>query len=298
MDTSEDIKPIAPVHPLSISNETNSNYAQLIENFEKNIIGNRDSSDVTVKCNGKDFYCFQNCLSAKSPVFKAMFQTMKNDENTGSNEKLVLEEIEFSNDVVKRILFYLYSGIEPDVDNWGKEMFLFAQKYQLEDLTMSLGSKLISTLNDDNCIEYMKLGDLVHVKELKEASLRFIMKDLDSYFEKKNWKKDFEQLSSSLRDEVRKEIFEKANSSHKDRRPRGFARGLEPERILKTSSNDNGEPCFLIKWKNCEDEDLVPAKEVNIKIPQLVIKFYEERFTFIDKHIEEEEESDRKRLVI
>merc|ERR1712029_1058641 len=72
----------------------------------------------------------------------------------------------FSNDVVKRILFYLYSGIEPDVDNWGKEMLLFAQKYQLEDLTMSLGSKLISTLNDDNCIEYMKLGDLVHVKEL------------------------------------------------------------------------------------------------------------------------------------
>ena len=260
MDTSEDIKPIAPVHPLSISNETNSNYAQLIENFEKNIIGNRDSSDVTVKCNGKDFYCFQNCLSAKSPVFKAMFQTMKNDENTGSNEKLVLEEIEFSNDVVKRILFYLYSGIEPDVDNWGKEMLLFAQKYQLEDLTMSLGSKLISTLNDDNCIEYMKLGDLVHVKELKEASLRFIMKDLDSYFEQKNWKKDFEQLSSSLRDEVRKEIFEKANSSHKDRRPRGFARGLEPDRILKSSSNNNGELCYLIKWKNCEDVDLVPAK--------------------------------------
>jgi len=270
----------------------------LIENFEKNIIGNWDSSDVTVKYNGKDFYCFQNCLSAKSPVFKAMFQTMKNDENTGSNEKLVLEEIEFSNDVVKRILFYLYSGIEPDVDNWGKEMLLFAQKYQLEDLTMSLGSKLISTLNDDNCIEYMKLGDLVHVKELKEASLRFIMKDLDSYFEKKNWKKDFEQLSSSLRDEVRKEIFEKANSSHKDRRPRGFARGLEPDRILKTSSNNNGELCYLIKWKNCEDEDLVPAKEVKIKIPQLVIKFYEERFTFIDKHIEEEEESERKRLVI
>ena len=93
MDASEDIKPIAPVHPLSISNETNSNYAQLIENFEKNIIGNRDSSDVTAKCNGKEFYCFQNCLSAKSPVFKAMFQTMKNDENTGSNDVVKRAEL-------------------------------------------------------------------------------------------------------------------------------------------------------------------------------------------------------------
>ena len=73
---------------------------------------------------------------------------------------------------------------------------------------------------------------------------------------------------------------------------------MEPERILETSTNDDGELFFLIKWKNCVDEDLVPAKEVNLKIPQLAIKFFEERLAFIDNHTEDEEEIERRRLVI
>ena len=60
-----------------------------------------------------------------------------------------------------------------------------------------------------------------------------------------------------------------------DDHPRGFARGLEPEAILG-ASNEPGEILFLVKWKNCKEEDFVRAKEANIKMPQTVIKFYEE----------------------
>ncbi|XP_048191366.1 chromobox protein homolog 3-like [Perognathus longimembris pacificus] len=56
----------------------------------------------------------------------------------------------------------------------------------------------------------------------------------------------------------------------------GFARGLKPEKIIRVTDMF-GELMYLMKWKHVDQVELVLAKEANVKCPQLVIAFHQER---------------------
>ncbi len=146
-----------------------------------------DNADAHLVCGDASFPCHRSLLAARSTVFKTMFFSQGNFLE-GQNGQVVIEE--FEPNEVKQFLRFVYSGKCDfnEVDPW--QVLTLADKYDVKMLnqvccqvikvnqmlgvchsskTMFVPLKhqvLETSLNNDNCLEYMERACLFRANNL------------------------------------------------------------------------------------------------------------------------------------
>jgi len=144
---------------------------------------NKDYADVVITCGDRKFECHKVILTSRSPVFKSMFGAGMKEGCTGR-----VEIKDMNPEVLENLLKYIYTSDAPDIDAVAKELFVAADQYQLIKLKQLCEEKLSSTIDVDNCIDLLVLGELHQASSLKEAALKFVAQNMEE-IDSEVWKK-------------------------------------------------------------------------------------------------------------
>ena len=138
----------------------------------------KEFTDIKIQCEGQSFDCHMVILAARSPVFKAMFQSDMKETQT---QKVTIDD--FKAEVVGEMLNFIYTGNVSSQDailDIASELLKVADKYQLDLLKNICEESLCSTLKVINCVEYLVLGDMYNAVKLKKIAMRLVVQNADS----------------------------------------------------------------------------------------------------------------------
>ncbi|GFR29112.1 TD and POZ domain-containing protein 3 [Trichonephila clavata] len=127
----------------------------LKEDFEK-LYAEDILSDVQLSTATQTFHAHKNILSARSPVFRAMFS---NDMKEKIEECVPVPDLEA--DTVHRMLLYMYTNALKGL-HWesATKLYAAADKYQIVALKNKCSSFLICSLCPSNLCEILMLSDM------------------------------------------------------------------------------------------------------------------------------------------
>jgi len=171
------LKIVCEIEVIEASMSSMIHHKQFIKDLDHLFLDQTNNYDVTLTCGEKVFYCHKWMLSARSPVFKAMFQSNMKENELGTVE---IEDIQ--QEVVSELLQYIYSGtMSLNFEKYGKELLAAAEKYQVDQLKRACENELISKLDAENCIEMLLLGDRYKAKNLKKSAFEFFKKNEEKF---------------------------------------------------------------------------------------------------------------------
>lgn len=156
--------------------------------------------DITFKVDGEILVAHKAILSARSRVFKAMFE---------SPLAINQEEIEISDiseESVKKMLSFIYSGEVNHLDvRSAMELYYAADKYELNSLKDICTRVMVGNVETDNVIDIILLSNRHSDHDLEHVCITFIAKNAPEIQDKPEWV-DFMKLYPQLANKVFKNL--------------------------------------------------------------------------------------------
>ena len=154
------------------------------------VLADKEFCDVEIQCEESVFPCHQLVLAARSPVFRAMLQVDMKEKQT---KKIVIEDSK--PEIVSQMLNFIYTGdiANEKLDDMASDLLAVGEKYQLIHLTKMCEDNLCSTLDVDNSIKYLVLGDIYNLLTLKTLALELAAKNMKKIVDTDVYKDLFKQ---------------------------------------------------------------------------------------------------------
>jgi len=192
------LKIAVPEENIRRSDEFNTNM--------KNIYQMKNFSDVLLKCNGQEFPCHKNILSARSEVFRAMLENEMREAHDN-----VIELVDSTPEIVGMMVEHIYTGKIPEVSKLKQlapEILHIAVKYNLASLVTTCEKILLSELKSANAIKtFIYVDRYTPTSKLREQVLKFLCRNAREVVGVGDWN-DFIKQYPDLATEMFQNVLE------------------------------------------------------------------------------------------
>lgn len=131
----------------------------------ENLFTSQTGSDICFNVQGQEIKAHKTILSARSPVFSAMFNSNMKEKGL---ERVDLPEI--SPDIFNALLRFIYTDRVQLTEANVEAILAVANQYLLPSLKSKCEEFIIKQLTTDNCIEMLTLADLHNAQNLKKMT--------------------------------------------------------------------------------------------------------------------------------
>ncbi|GFW60802.1 TD and POZ domain-containing protein 5 [Trichonephila clavipes] len=170
--TSDDLKLKMPLDSTRILKENLKSF------YKENLL-----CDTKLNTKTRSFPAHKNILSARSPVFKAMFTHDMKEKNS---ECVDIEDLD--DETVQRLLLYIYTATLQDL-RWDSACNLYAaaDKYEIPSLKSECFSFLKDNLTINNACDLLVLADKHQDEDLK-SDVQYYILNQNNTFNTNEWK--------------------------------------------------------------------------------------------------------------
>ncbi|XP_043479797.1 speckle-type POZ protein-like [Leptopilina heterotoma] len=144
----------------------------LVDNIE-NLYDDKNFKDVVFTVGKKKYTAHKNILSSRSPVFAQMFKGKKKEDLTSLVKISDIRPAVFEN-----LLRFIYTDKVQNLSKIAFDLYVAAQKYQLEKLKTICINNLNSNLSTETVLKVLKLADMKSILKLKNICLERLNSDL------------------------------------------------------------------------------------------------------------------------